>query len=269
MFGAIIAYADSTCLGNSSVIDPVVVNEWQHPFRYNDEWTGTALPWLELPEAIYHAHNNLAAQIQGLGHDPIWSMGRWPDPILRRVAEPVSSEWIGTRELQQAGEILRTTARKNQAVGLAAQQCGVNARLVFLEYQQSGGFLSRLDVASLGLTMVNPIIVARSPEIELQVWRERCLVLPPTFEATVLRDAWVVVQYQTPSAANNAENQFHQIRLRGEYARAVQHELDHDRGILVTDHVDLDELESDLMRRIEQQGHDLRMRRAYARATGV
>jgi peptide deformylase len=109
-------------------------------------------------------------------------------------------------------------ARANYAVGLAAQQCGVNARIVFLELSP---FRS--------LVMVNPQIIERSPELEMRVWREHCLVLPPTFVATVLRDAWIVLEYQ-----DAATGTVQQLRLSGEPARAAQHELDHDRGIMVT-----------------------------------
>ena len=41
--------------------------------------------------------------------------------------------------------------------------------------------------------------------------------------------------------------------------------IDHDRGILTLDHVGLDEMENDIMRRIEAEGHLSRMLRAYAR----
>jgi hypothetical protein len=93
----------------------------------------------------------------------------------------------------------------------------------------------------------------------MRVWIEHCLVLPPTFAATVLRDAWVNVEFQDISGHWHAE------RLEGETARAAQHELDHDHGILVTDHVSVAELENDLMRSVEAYGHEERMKRAYAR----
>jgi len=53
------------------------------------------------------------------------------------------------------------------------------------------------------------------------------------------------------------------IRLRGETARALQHEINHERGILVTDHMSLEELESDVMCAIERPGHKEHMARAY------
>ncbi|GAX24965.1 hypothetical protein FisN_2Lh241 [Fistulifera solaris] len=219
---------ESTPLNNNS---PVLVDS-------DSSWIGTNLPRISLT----HASTSTTMTV--------WPMGRWPDPVLRQPAEPVSSEFFGSTELQNACWLLQNTARHYHAVGLAAQQCGVNARIVYLE---------RPFFRSL--TMVNPHIVQRSPETKMRVWTEHCLVLPPTFAATVLRDAWITVEYQEASTGT-----WKIVTLRGEWARAAQHELDHDRGILVTDHVELSELENDLMRSIETAGHAGRMELAYSRA---
>jgi peptide deformylase len=197
--------------------------------KYSDTWTGTSLPLLDLSQA---------SQV------PNWDMARWPDAILRRQASPVDSSYFGTDSLRRATELLRKTCRNAGAVGLAAQQCGVDARIVYLEPQ---------------MAMVNPRIIRRSDERDMRVWREQCLVLPPTFSATVLRDAWIDVEY------NDWKGTLYKKRLRGELARAAQHELDHDRGILVLDHVDMNEMENAKMRAIEQNGHELRMALAYSR----
>lgn len=199
-------------------------------YAYSDSWTGTALPLLDLAQA---------------SQAPSWNMGRWPDPILRRPATPVDPSWFGTNELKQTTSLLKDTCRKAKAVGLAAQQCGVDARIVHLEPNMS---------------MINAKIVNRSDEYDMKVWRERCLVLPPTFIATVLRDDWIDVEY------SDWQGKVHKTRLRVELARAAQHELDHDRGILVLDHVGVEELESG-MRAIETEGHDMRMALAFSRAT--
>eukprot|EP00977_Amphora_coffeiformis_P013889 scaffold3782_cov170-Amphora_coffeaeformis.AAC.8 len=227
----------------------------KYPFRYSDEWTGTLLPRLDLAQSVDRAKG-----------DETWPMGRWPDPALRIPAEPVAEEWFGTDTLNRACDLLTQTARHNGAVGLAAQQCGVNARIVVLEKEKGlrGQLKQHKDNASKNdfIVMVNPKIIRRSPEIEARVWNERCLVLPPNFVATVLRDAVVDVQYQT---AQDDDGAVHVMRLTGETARAMQHELDHDRGILVTDHVGLSDLPDAVMRQIEQAGHDERMGRAFDR----
>lgn len=224
------------------------------PFVYSESWTGTTLPLMNLSEAV-----NFAEQ-KGLLY---WPMARWPDPILRRPAQPVDAHWFGTGTLQKACALLRATSVSEKAVGLAAQQCGVDARIVYLQPEERHPLINRRSfqrTAELSeITMINPQIVERSPELDVHSWREHCLVLPPTFDATVLRDSWVTIVFR------DIHGRPHSVRLRGEMARAVQHELDHDRGILITDHVDMEELENDAMRAIESIGHRDRMTLAYAR----
>ena len=182
-------------------------------------------------------------------------MARWPDPILRRPASEVDPYWFGSSTLKSVCQILQDTAQSEGAVGLAAQQCGLDARIVYV-----GSPCNLVRSRDTPIVMVNPHIVNRSPETQTRVWDEHCLVLPPTFVATVLRDDWVDVLYWTWQGGKPR-----QIRLQGEASRCVQHELDHDRGILVTDHVSLEELESDTMRAVERVGHDRRMALAYSR----
>ena len=52
--------------------------------------------------------------------------------------------------------------------------------------------------------------------------------------------------------------------LRGEAARAFQHELDHLDGILIVDHAGIDELPAAIAS-LERPYHDARQRRAFAR----
>lgn len=234
----------------------------KHPFVYSPEWTGTNLSLLSLEQSVQPEHllqkrtadgDSDSSSSSATTTSTTWQMGRWPDPILRRPASEVDAQWFGTPTLQYACQILQRTAQTEGAVGLAAQQCGVDARILYLEQPRP-------------MVLVNPHIIRRSPETQGRVWEEYCLVLPPTFVATVVRDDWVDVQYHTGGG------EVRQMRLKGEASRCVQHELDHDRGILVTDHVGLDELESDVMRTLERPGHDERMLLAYSRqvdSTGI
>jgi peptide deformylase len=229
-----------------------------------DPWTGTNLSFLSLEKAV--ATTNSQAQTY-------WLMGRWPDPILRRAADPVDERWFHTPTLQQAAKMLKNTADQNGAVGLAAQQCGVNVRMIYLSPQTilatsaSKREKTGPTIRKYGTILVNPYIIGRSPEEDMRVWKEECLVLPPSFRATVLRDDWIDVQYQTVDGQRQTE------RFYGETSRCLQHEMDHDRGILITDHVGLDELprivqnskDSLNMQELESPGHAQRMQMAYAR----
>ena len=75
-------------------------------------WLGTNLSLFSLEHA-----SSLIDQ-----HDYTFTMGRWPDPILRRSSSRVNSIWFRSRELKSVATALKNTARINHAVGLAAQQ---------------------------------------------------------------------------------------------------------------------------------------------------
>ncbi|KAL7560668.1 hypothetical protein ACA910_001350 [Epithemia clementina (nom. ined.)] len=285
--------AGPSLAGEAFTTTPPLPVEPNVPFVYSPQWTGTRLPWLSLADAVQDDHvvqiqvrrsnkNKITSKRNNVQEQQVttWQMARWPDPILRRSADPVPTSWLGTDELQRACQLLKRTARVNGAVGLAAQQCGVNARIVYL--QQPPSTERKIhhpndddddDVNNGDLIMVNPRIIERSPELDMRIWREECLVLPPTFRATVLRDDWVDVEYWEPTTETTADffgssspsRSCQQLRLTGVMARAFQHEYDHDRGILITDHVSLDELENNIMRSIERPGHESRMQVAYAR----
>ena len=241
----------------------------RHPFVYSDAWTGTSMNIMSLEDATKSGRYTRDID-SGLCY---WNMGKWPDPALRIPARPIdlalwSSSEVELEKLQLAAAILRDTARREGAVGLAAQQCGVDARMIFLS--GSGGSGSRIWNNSNNsnrndLVLVNPRIVARSPESRMKVWTEECLVLPPTFRATVLRDDWIDVEYDYSFEYRSQpdENSKHALssgrsltRFVKEQSRCLQHELDHDRGILITDHIGFDEMENDVMRYIEAAGHD-------------
>jgi len=237
-------------------------------------WKGTTLPLLSLDDAH---------ELSKSSGSSIFPFAQWPDPLLRRPASRVAipqqpsendSRIVLMEKIQSIAKTLRQTAHEKGAVGLAAQQCGIDVSLVYLRTSTSR--------RNKGLFLLNPRIVARSPEQEMMVWREECLVLPPSFRATLLRDATITVEYETifPSALTTnidddatdmtIPNYFatQQITLEGELARAAQHEMQHDQGILILDHVGLDELPL-YMQEQELKGHSERMQQAFSRDIGA
>jgi peptide deformylase len=253
--------------GNTNNNDEITNPVQQQGFPYSSDWTGTRLSRMDLEQSALIPPRTPTGSLTPKS----WDMGRWPDPILRHSALPVDERWYGTECLQHAAHRLIITARDYGAVGLAAQQCGVDARMVYLERTRPSRRSSEMTsittetatATNSFFVMINPAIVQRSPESEMKVWTETCLVLPPPFRATVLRDAWIDVEYYDVNGV------WHSERLRGELARAAQHELDHDRGILTLDHIDPDEMENDVMRSIERPGHDVRQQLAFARAVSI
>ncbi|KAL3793049.1 hypothetical protein HJC23_003057 [Cyclotella cryptica] len=257
-------------------------------------WKGTSLDVISLEDAAQRISMQSNPK-------PTLPMGRWPDPILRRPAASIPSTVFQSstqlQHLQSVAMALKNTARKEGAVGLAAQQCGVNASLIFIdgvserrrldkivgvhyskdpvnEVLGEGERLSNVREylrRDSGIFLVNPRIIQRSIESDMRVWTEECLVLPPEFRATLLRDAKVTIEYE--SLGYNPEDcgQTRQITLSGELARCAQHEMDHDRGVLIIDHVGLSELlyvgEDMFMANIENADglHESRMESAYTR----
>ena len=220
-------------------------------------WISTALPIRTISEACEEAER-----------DGFLNFGRWPDPALRReaslVPRSVFDDSTKLEELATVARALRSTARKEGAVGLAAQQCGVDASILFIDHVKT------TFPQQQGIVLINPRIVARSPETEMQVWTEECLVLPPKFRATLLRDRKVTIEYESLESIDGipyfADGMTKQITLEGELARCVQHEMDHSRGILITDHVALSEM-MPAMASIENSDgrHELRTQQAYSR----
>jgi len=240
--------------GFSGVEDPRLAN--YQPFANDDSWRSTALPIRSISEACEQAERT-----------GLLDFGRWPDPALRREASSVPrsvfDDTLKLEELATVARALRSTARKEGAVGLAAQQCGVDASILFIDHVSS----QRIQQ---GIALINPRIIRRSPETEMQIWTEECLVLPPEFRATLLRDKKVTIEYESLESIDGipyfADGLTKQITLSGELARCAQHEMDHSRGVLITDHVSLSEM-LPAMASIENSDgrHDLRTQRAYSR----
>ena len=354
-YAATTAPSEKTSTIPISGIHDLQLQNYNNPLLPN--WKGTALPGpLSLSEA--YSRFILPSLQSDTPHSATFPMAKWPDPILRKPASPLPHSIFQNQhnnnaspsllqQLQLVAETLRNTARQEGAVGLAAQQCGIDVSLIYIDgvvtttstssslsfattsyrsddpvemkndnknndvlgalggaFGQTKWRNSKKQITGEGVMdddiyynnpsnngftrmgkqppkqkdgifLVNPRIVHRSPESEMLVWTEECLVLPPEFRATLLRDAEVTIEYETLTTTTDVVDglcgETKQITLRGELARCAQHEMDHDRGILIVDHVGLDELlsmkDQMFMADVEDSDglHADRMQRAYAR----
>lgn len=130
--------------------------------------------------------------------------------VLRQKAEPVKNITNRTRKLIK--DMIETMYAADGA-GLAAPQIGISKQIVVI------------DVGEGPICLVNPeIIEAEGEEIDV----EGCLSIPG-LRAYVKRSSRVVV--------NALNEKGRPIRVTGEglLARALQHEIDHLNGILMTD----------------------------------
>ena len=141
---------------------------------------------------------------------------RYPDPVLRKVADKVTDI---SAELCKLSEDMVETMRAARGIGLAANQIGVSVRIISLEVE--------LEKEAPPLILLNPEIVEVASE---ETAEEGCLSLPGFYE-TVKRARQVLVK------AITLEGKEFSMECEGLLARAFQHEIDHLNGVLLVDHL--------------------------------
>ena len=141
-----------------------------------------------------------------------------PDPVLRKVAQPV--EAIDDRIRTLAGDML-DTMYDAPGVGLAAPQVGVLERVVVCDCSREGE-------PPAPMALVNPEIVWASEE--RKVHEEGCLSIPEYTE-DVERPASVRVAYL------DLDGNRQEVAADGLLAVCLQHEIDHLDGVLFIDHL--------------------------------
>jgi peptide deformylase len=138
----------------------------------------------------------------------------YPDPVLLRVAEPVTAfDQALADKVARMFELMY----EEQGVGLAAPQVGWSGRVLVLN--PSG---HKRDAAQ-ELALVNPRIVKRWGKERAE---EGCLSFPEIF-VEVERAAGVKLQWQ------DVKGEAHEEDIKEFRARIVQHELDHLDGVLL------------------------------------
>jgi peptide deformylase len=144
---------------------------------------------------------------------------KFGDPVLRTTALPVERfDDALASEIERMGELMHDAL----GIGLAATQLGVLHRvLVYRAYADD-------PITAL----VNPVIEWSSDETESA--EEGCLSLPGV-HVEVERPAEVRVR------AQDAAGKELRVQAEGLEARVIQHELDHLEGVLILDHISLEQ----------------------------
>jgi peptide deformylase len=141
-----------------------------------------------------------------------------PDPLLKRVSEPVAAVDDALRTLM---DDMLETMYAAPGIGLAAIQIGEPKRVIVMD-------LAREDEPKAPRYFVNPEITWSSEE--LFSYEEGCLSVPEIYDA-VERPARVrltYLDYQGQRVEEEAE---------GLFAVCIQHEMDHLDGVLFIDHL--------------------------------
>lgn len=148
-------------------------------------------------------------------------MVRYPDPVLKRVAEPVGEVTERLRALVH--DLVETMRAMPATVGLAAPQVGEPVRAFVMDVtghpraESSQGLVVLFDPEVLG---------SQDPDI----LREGCLSVPD-LTANVRRPRRVTVRGLGPDGSPAV------YRMKGFEARAALHEVDHLDGLLILDRV--------------------------------
>jgi peptide deformylase len=152
------------------------------------------------------------------------------NPLLRQKAQKVKRF---DASLQKLVEDMVETMHAANGLGLAAPQIGESLQVIVVWLPPEEDEAGRVIRGEKLYTLVNPEIVKTSPETVVS--EEGCLCLPHYY-GQVRRAAAVIVK------ARNPQGREVKIKGTGLLARALQHEVDHLRGVLFMDR--LESLES-------------------------
>jgi len=138
----------------------------------------------------------------------------YPHSILRQRCAPV--ERIASFE-KDLFESMLATMRHYGGIGLAAPQVGVSKNLIVA------------DTGGNALKLANPVIVKVNGAQQME---EGCLSIPG-IEVAISRPYEVIVR------GLNEKGEIYELKTQGLLARVLQHEIDHLRGRLIVDYLNL------------------------------
>ena len=139
----------------------------------------------------------------------------YPDPQLRRTAEPVKDV---DGALAARVDAMLKTMYDAPGIGLAATQVNDHRRIVVIDVSEEG---------DTPLTLINPEILLAEGQQEMQ---EGCLSIPGIFE-NVKRSEQIRV------AAIDREGEPFEMDADGLLSVCIQHEIDHLDGKLFVDYL--------------------------------
>ena len=142
---------------------------------------------------------------------------RFPDPRLKKVAEPVQ---IVDDSINRLARDMAETMYEAPGIGLAATQVDVHKRIIVIDISETRDEL---------LVLINPELVASEGK---QVCEEGCLSVPGIYDK-VERAENVVVRYLDLAGVKKT------IDADGLLAVCLQHEIDHLDGKVFVEHLSL------------------------------
>ena len=139
------------------------------------------------------------------------------DPILRKVCKPVKD----FKKLSSLIDDMFDTMYEESGVGLAANQIGVDLNLFIIDIS---GIEEETESVHI---FINGEIMESSGE---SWFEEGCLSIPDV-RLEVKRPEFIQFKYQDETGTEHIEE------MGGLLARAIQHEIDHLKGVFIVDRV--------------------------------
>lgn len=146
---------------------------------------------------------------------------KYPDPVLRKKAEPVAKV---TKEIKKLIRDMFDTMRDAGGVGLAAPQVGVSKQVIVIDISDKEGSQVK------PMAFINPQIVFQEGKVEGE---EGCLSFPADARGKVPRSAKITLR------AVNEHGKEESLQALNLLSRVIQHEVDHVNGILFIDRMTL------------------------------
>ena len=152
---------------------------------------------------------------------PVYIYGQ---PVLRNVAEDITPDYPGLKELIQN---MWETLAESEGIGLAAPQIGKAIRLSVIDLDLLSEDMP--EYKGFRRAFINPHIIEYDEE-HTDTSEEGCLSLPSIHEKverpTRIRVKWMDETFQE-----------HDEWIEGYLARVMQHEFDHLDGKMFIDHI--------------------------------
>ena len=152
---------------------------------------------------------------------PIYVIG---NDVLRQEGEDLPIE--KSDELDKLINDMFETMKASEGVGLAAQQIGKAIKLFVVDATPLAD--EEPELADYKHAFINAKIIDRSGD--LIKMNEGCLSIPG-FREDVWRHSKIHIQYYDENL------EYHDEEIEGYLARIIQHEYDHNYGILFTDRI--------------------------------
>ena len=160
-----------------------------------------------------------------------------PDPILRKISEPVENVNQGIKNLL---DDMLETMYEAPGIGLAAVQIGILKRVIVID-------LSKDVKKKEPIFIINPEIVSQSKS--RVTYEEGCLSIPNQF-AEVERPNSCKIKFLNYSGKKK------ELQAEGLLATCIQHEIDHLNGILFIDY--LSKLKKDIIiKKVKKQKKEI------------